>query len=127
MITVRRGRIHWALTASTILGGRVFTGPPSGPWQPLPPLGEIASLRGRVRIVAHANNATPVPSLSFRVLGTNAGSDLTPTPKGASLELADSTAGLPATPDSNHVISLQVVSLVAGSVTLRDVVATVAS
>jgi hypothetical protein len=128
MITVRRGRIHWALTASTILGGRVFTGPPSGPWQPLPSLGEIASLRGRVRIVAHANNATPVPSLSFRVLGTNAaGSDLTPTPKGASLDLADSTAGLPATPDSNHVISLQVVSLVAGSVTLRDVVATVAS
>jgi hypothetical protein len=121
----RRGQVRWALTG-TADAGQVFTGPPTGPWEPLPPLGELAALHGRIRIVAHAKRESPVAPLSFAIQNQTAaaGIDVTPTPKGVSAEISGLAAGLPVVPAANKV-SVKVISRVAGSLTLTNIVATV--
>jgi hypothetical protein len=42
------------------------------------------------------------------------------------VHLSETQAGLPAAPDASHSVSLVITSRVAGSITLRDVVVTVA-
>jgi hypothetical protein len=128
MAVVRRGRVRWALTGSpTPSAGQVFTGPPAGPWQPLPPLGELAALRGRVRVVGHARRELPLAPILVEINGSGgSGSEITPVQKGVAVQLSEPQAGLPASPDASHLVSLVITSRVAGSITLRDVVVTVA-
>lgn len=128
LAAVKRGRVRWALTGTAGSGGQVFTGPPKGPWQPLPPLGELAALRGRVRIVAHARRGSPVAPLVLRIDGTSGnGQEATPTAKGVTADLTGPDAGLPVVPGPEHLADLQIISRVAGSVTLSDGVVTVAA
>src|SRR6266849_3926132 len=128
MAVVRRGRVRWALTGSpTPSAGQVFTGPPAGPWQPLPPLGELAALRGRVRVVGHAPRELPLAPILVAINGAGgSGSEITPVQKGVAVQLSETQAGLPAAPDASHSVSLVITSRVAGSITLRDVMVTVA-
>src|SRR5229473_1897378 len=128
MAVLRRGRVRWALTGSpTPSAGQVFTGPPAGPWQPLPPLGELAALRGRVRVVGHAPRELPLAPILVEINGAGgSGSEITPVQKGVAVQLSETQAGLPAAPDASHSVSLVITSRVAGSITLRDVVVTVA-
>src|SRR6266849_4356888 len=128
MVVVRRGRVRCALTGSpTLSAGQVFTGPPAGPWQPLPPLGELAALRGRVRVVGHAPRELPLAPILVAINGAGgSGSEITPVQKGVAVQLSETQAGLPAAPDASHSVSLVITSRVAGSITLRDVVVTVA-
>jgi hypothetical protein len=125
---LRRGRVRWALTGSpTPSAGQVFTGPPAGPWQPLPRLGELAALRGRVRVVGHAPRELPLAPILVAINGAGgSGSEITPVQKGVAVQLSETQAGLPAAPDASHSVSLVITSRVAGSITLRDVVVTVA-
>src|SRR6266851_3116675 len=128
MAVLRRGRVRWALTGSpTPSAGQVFTGPPAGPWQPLPPLGELAALRGRVRVVGHAPRELPLAPILVEINGSGGSrSEITPVQKGVAVQLLETQAGLPAAPDASHSVSLVITSRVAGSITLRDVVVTVA-
>src|SRR6266849_2071608 len=128
MAVVRRGRVRWALTGSpTPSAGQVFTGPPAGPWQPLPPLGELAALRGRVRVVGHAPRELPLAPILVEINGSGgSGSEITPVQKGVAVQLFEAQAGLPAAPDASHSVSLVITSRAPGSITLRDVVVTVA-
>jgi hypothetical protein len=128
MTVLRRGRVRWALTGSpTPSAGQVFTGPPAGPWQPLPPLGELAALGGRVRVVGHAPRELPLAPILVEINGSGgSGSEITPVQKGVAVQLFEAQAGLPAALDASHSVSLVITSRVAGSITLRDVVVTVA-
>jgi hypothetical protein len=54
------------------------------------------------------------------------GTEITPVQKGVAVQLSETQAGLPAAPDASHSVSLVITSRVAGSITLRDVVVTVA-
>jgi hypothetical protein len=128
MVVVRRGRVRWALTGSpTPSAGQVFTGPPAGPWQPLPPLGELAALRGRVRVVGHARREAPISPVLIEINGAGgSGSEITPVQKGVAVLLSDTQAGLPAAPDASQSVNLVITSRVGGAITLRDVVVTVA-
>jgi hypothetical protein len=128
LVLVKRGRVRWALAgAAGGSAGQVFTGPPKGPWQPLPPLGELAALRGRVRIVAHAKRGIAVAPFLVRAVGTSGnGQELSPTAKGITADISGPAAGLPVAPSPAKQVDLQVISRVAGSLNLRNVVVTVA-
>src|SRR5216683_843203 len=128
MAVLRRGRVRWALTGSpTPSAGQVFTGPPAGPWQPLPPLGELAALRGRVRVVGHAPRELPLAPILVEINGGGgSGSEITPVQNRVPVQLLETQAGLPAAPDASHSVSLVITSRAPGSITLRDVVVTVA-
>ncbi|HZF12409.1 MAG TPA: hypothetical protein VFE33_26775 [Thermoanaerobaculia bacterium] len=115
-ILVTRGRVRWAFTGEAA-AGEVRFGPPDGPWQPLPGLGQLSDLRGRVRLQGHALSGQPIAPLELGLVGGAARIPATPTPKGVTVELAGPVAATGA--------ALQVVSLTAGTVTLRDVVVTV--
>jgi hypothetical protein len=114
-ILVTRGRVRWAFTGAAT-AGEVRFGPPDGPWQPLPGLGQLSDLRGRVRLQGHAASSQPIAPLELALAGGAAPIPATPTPKGVTVELTGPVAATGAT--------LQVVSLTAGTVTLRDVVVT---
>ncbi len=121
-ILVGRGRVAWALTGA-VAAGEVWRGAPAGPWQRLPPVALLASSRGRARLLGHASRDAPVPPLQFSLAGAaGAAAEVMPTPKGvvAEIEPADllDLGGA-------SVVALEVVSRVAGTVTLRDVVAVV--
>src|SRR5216683_2459317 len=98
MAVLRRGRVRWALTGSpTPSAGQVFTGPPAGPWQPLPPLGELAALRGRVRVVGHAPRELPLAPILVEINGGGgSGSEITPVQNRVPVQLLETQAGLPA-------------------------------
>ncbi len=127
-ILVTRGQVRWALGADDAkAGGRVFTGAATGPWEIVPPLGERASLSGRVRITAHAAPETPVAPLIFAVESASAsGLEKTPTAKGVAAEISGADAEVAAAPaGGGQKQRIRITSRVAGSVTLRDIVVTV--
>lgn len=128
-VIVGRGRVAWALTkvpsaATDVPGaGEVWCGPPAGPWQRLPAMGVLDRMRGRVRMVGHAGREKAVAPLQIHLKdATGEPEKLTPTPKGIGGTIRPPP---PFAVGPNHTVDLQMVSLVAGTVTLRDVLATV--
>jgi hypothetical protein len=122
-VMVTRGRVRWSLTGAA--AGQVFSGPPDGPWQPLPALGDVAALGGRVRMVGHAAPDRQVAPLEVRVAGVAGAAaapaaEVTPTPKGVAVEV-QGAAGVSV---ELAAPALEVLSLVAGTVTVSNVVVT---
>ena len=123
-VVVTRGRVRWALSGAAAAGAVRF-GPPDGPWQPLPDLGGLSGLGGRVRMTGHAAAEHPIAPLRLGLAPRSSPPDpgaatpalVTPTPKGVPVEVA-APAGL------QPAAELHVVSLVAGTVTLKDLVVT---
>jgi hypothetical protein len=121
-ILVTRGRVRWAFT-NDATAGKVLFGPPDGPWQPLPGLAALSDLRGRVRLVGHAPSGQagqPIAPLEVGLPGLGARQPVTPTPKGVTVTVGKAGSGSSVPPPA----ALEVVSLTAGTVTLRDVVVT---
>jgi len=118
-LLVTRGRVRWAFT-NDATAGAVFFGPPDGPWQPLPGLADLSDLRGRLRLVGHAPSGQPIAPLEVGLAGLGARQPVTPTPKGVTVTVGAAGSGIAVPPPA----ALEVLSLTAGTVTLRDVVVT---
>jgi hypothetical protein len=119
-VVVTRGKATWAMTDSAD-GGQAWRGPPTGPLQELPTLGALAALHARARVMGTAPADQPVAPLLLN-LGTGPATPVSPTPKGVPVELRPPTL-VDATVAGGAV--LDVVSRVAGTVTLKDVLAVV--
>lgn len=115
-VQVTRGRVRWSLTGDAA-AGQVLFGPPDGPWQPLPALGDLSALRGRVRMMGHAAPDRPVAPLQIGLAGGAVRTAVTPSPKGVAVEVAGPV-------DSVAPPALEIVSLTAGTVTLSRLVVT---
>lgn len=120
-LVLARGQIVWPLGTS---GGALRSGPPAGPWLPLPdPFvtgnSPLVQCRGRIRVVGHARKDAPLAPILWSV-GADPAVPLTPTQKGL-----DQSLGLTSSPLLQGAV-LHLVSRVAGTVTIRnlDVVST---
>lgn len=118
---------HRRLTAELALAGAgvdgvvtAWRGPPTGPWEAVPDSADLAGLRGRLRLTGTAPNDRPVAPIQIALGRLPSRSDgVTPGPKGVPVQL--SATG------SSAAAQLRVVSLTAGTISLRDVVVTVSA
>jgi len=124
-ILVTRGTMRLALARIPAGGdaiegaGEVWLGPPAGPWQRLPAVGVLDGMRGRIRMVGKASHDQPVAPVRLALRGMTDDPTLAvPTPKGVDATIHPS-ASLAVGGDGTA--TLDVVSLVAGAVTVRGV------
>lgn len=137
-ILVSRGKLAWSMGqyASAALAVPVRRGPPLGPWVRLPsmfqratgfldrhgqPL-DLSRLGARIRAIGLAPANTPIAPFRIAItasdspaLGAAGGVPVTPTAKGAAIEWAPAV-----TLTNTSQLTVQVVSLVADTVTLRN-------
>ncbi|MCC6928092.1 MAG: hypothetical protein IT359_03775 [Gemmatimonadaceae bacterium] len=94
-----------------------FRGPPVGPWELIPAAPDLATFRGRLRLVGSAPSDRPIAPVRV-ALGRlpGAGDGVTPTAKGVAVQL---------TAASESTGTLQLVALTPCTLTVRDVVLTV--
>jgi hypothetical protein len=125
-VLVSRGQVRLSLAASSGAQDPVHpcvlrTGPPAGPWQPLPgPLSSgapgLGSSRGRIRMMGRPPKDKPLAPLLVE-LSTGATATpvpVTPTAKGAIVQLMIN-------PPAAATAALRITSRVAGNITLRDI------
>jgi len=94
-----------------------FRGPPVGPWELIPAAPDLATFRGRLRLMGAASNDRPIAPVRValgRVPGAADG--VTPSAKGVAVQL---------TAPSQSNGTLQLVALTPCTLTVRDVVLTV--
>jgi hypothetical protein len=133
-IQVTRGKVRWALAAATsVTRVPIRRGPPEGPWVKLPSVFRTAPLAGmldlrnlgaRLRAVGLAAPDHPIPPFSLAI--TNPGQaaaaqvGVTPTAKGVTVAWP-SAVSLPGLAIAQPgVLALEVVSHLAGTLTLRE-------
>jgi hypothetical protein len=122
-LLVSRGAVTWGLleaaAGSPLLVHELRRGGPAGPWRLLPSLfraGDLANLRGRVRVVVLPAKTAPLSPLLVRI-GGGAAQEVTPATRGVPVDLRFQTA-LAITGQSAR---LEVTSRAAGTVSLREV------
>lgn len=139
VLATSRGAVTWSLaqpraTSDSSGGPEIRRGPPTGPWLPLPAVlldlpseGATAALTDfapRLRQVGLARSDRPISPVVVAVHapGTDAvvaEQAITPVPKGNLTRIVDFSS--PIAPGSDGKVSVEVISLLAGSVTLSDV------
>jgi hypothetical protein len=130
-ILVTRGTVRLALGRIPVGGGavqgagEVWLGPPAGPWQRLPAVGVLDRMRGRIRMVGKASRDKPVAPVRLALHDMTGDQTLVvPTPKGVDTTIPPSASLAVGT---DGTATLDVVSLVAGTVTVRGVRALVST
>lgn len=138
-IQVTRGKVRWALAAAPAVAATapvpLRRGPPDGPWVKLPsvfrnaPASGMLDLRrlgGRLRAIGLAPPDHPIPPFTLAIINPGAAATaqvgVTPTAKGVPVtwsgKSTDAPSGMPiAQPGA---LALEVVSHVAGALTLRE-------